>query len=574
MPFRARSDSATGSTVVDHATPPHADTNMPAWRAKAPILETRVPFKSCPEPDTPHLSQVNPEELDRLLLGYPEPDRSFLVHGFKQGFKLQHEGPRVSCMAKNHGSALKNPNVVSELLSREIELGRIAGPFNQPPAGQFIISPLGLVPKKEMGAYRLIHDLSFPHGSSVNDGIDRLHATVQYETLDKVIQLVKQCGRGALVSKCDIEEAFRQIPVHPDDYNLLGFTWMGKFYHDKRLAMGCASSCQIFERFSCALQWIVINLCPYAKVSHILDDFIFIGNSASQMCQSQLECFQNICYQIGLPIKHSKTVHPCTDIHVHGLRINTVTMITSLPMDKIEKVINLLGDFCRKKKITLVTLQSICGLLNFACKAIVPGRPFLRRIINLTIGLSKSFHHVRINSEARADALAWLQFLEQFNGVSMFLNDPWLRSETLQLGTDASGMGYAAVFGSKWFTGIWPVDWNFRDITAKELFPIVLAIKIWAPLLKNHKILFLCDNMAVVNIINKQSCKDTFIMILVRELVVTSLHNNVLFRAQHIVGRKNVLCDQLSRAMFQEARRTAPWLNQQPTRIPTPWLPT
>ena len=131
MPFRARSDSATGSTVVEPVTPLHVDTNMPAWRAKEPILGTRALFKSCLEPGTPHLSQVSPEELDRLLLRYPEPDRSFLVHGFKQGFKLQHEGLSVACMAKNHGSALKNPNVVSELLARELELDRIAGPFNQ-----------------------------------------------------------------------------------------------------------------------------------------------------------------------------------------------------------------------------------------------------------------------------------------------------------------------------------------------------------------------------------------------------------------------------------------------------------
>lgn len=538
------------------------------------MLESHVRSKSCRDSRNPQLSQVNSEELDQLLQGYPEPDRSFLLQGFRQGFKLQHEGPRVTNMAKNHGSAVKNPAVVSKLLAREIELDRIAGPFNQPPPGQFTISPLGLVPKKEAGTYRLIHDLSFPHGSSVNDGIARTYATVQYENLDTVIGLVKKCGRGALVAKCDVEEAFRQIPVHPSDYNLLGFTWMNKFYYDKRLAMGCASSCQIFERFSCALQWIILKFCPNAKVSHILDDFIFVGNPTSNNCQSQLDCFENICDQIGLPIKHSKTVCPCTDILVHGLQINTISMSTSLPIDKIEKIINLLGDFSRRKKISLVALQSICGLLNFACKAIVPGRPFLRRILNLTIGLTRPFHHVRVNGEARADALAWLQFLEPFNGVSMFLNDPWLLSETLQLGTDASGIGYAAVFGARWVMGLWPAAWSCRDITAKELFPIVLALKIWAPLWKNHKILFLCDNMSVVNVINKQTCKDAFLMKLVRELVVTSLCNNVLFRAQHIAGKSNVLCDQLSRAMLQEARLTAPWLNLHPTPIPTLWLPT
>ena len=41
----------------------------------------------------------------------------------------------------------------------------------------------------------------------------------------------------------------------------------------------------------------------------------------------------------------------------------------------------------RRRKVTLVELQSLLGLLNFACKVIRPGRAFLRRLINLTCGL-------------------------------------------------------------------------------------------------------------------------------------------------------------------------------------------
>lgn len=46
-------------------------------------------------------------------------------------------------------------------------------------------------------------------------------------------------------------------------------------------------------------------------------------------------------------------------------------------------------------------------------------------------------------------------------------------------------------------------------ITTKELLPIhiVLALEIWGKKLKNHKILFFSDNIAVVEIINKQSSK-------------------------------------------------------------------
>jgi hypothetical protein len=56
---------------------------------------------------------------------------------------------------------------------------------------------------------------------------------------------------------CDIEDAFRIIPIHPSDYYLLGFTWNNYFYFDRCLPMGASSSCQIFEKFSCAIQWIM-----------------------------------------------------------------------------------------------------------------------------------------------------------------------------------------------------------------------------------------------------------------------------------------------------------------------------
>ena len=117
------------------------------------------------------------------------------------------------------------------------------------------------------------------------------------------------------------------------------------------------------------------------------------------------------------------------------------------------------------------------------------------------------------------------------------------------------------------------MTWFEKHITVKELFPIVLALQIWAPVWKNYKIRFICDNMAVVEIINKQSCKDAFIMHFIRRLVVTSLVNNKLFRAEHIAGSDNIICDQLSRDMLQEARQTAPWLDPNPTPIPPAWLP-
>ena len=156
---------------------------------------------------------------------------SILYTGFKFGFSLHFEGTRTSFFASNLISAQQNPEIVSDKLSKELAAGRLAGPFDCPPFPKFRVSPLGVVPKKALGEYRLIHHLSFPRGDSVNDGIAQEHASVQYARVDDAVAMIKQLGSGCFLAKTDIKSAFRIIPIKPSDYDLLGFFWQGQYYY-------------------------------------------------------------------------------------------------------------------------------------------------------------------------------------------------------------------------------------------------------------------------------------------------------------------------------------------------------
>ena len=61
-------------------------------------------------------------------------------------------------------------------------------------------------------------DLSAPEGSSVNDGIA---PSISYISMDEIVDCILQLGQGALMVKIDIKQAYRNIPVHPDDRHLL-----------------------------------------------------------------------------------------------------------------------------------------------------------------------------------------------------------------------------------------------------------------------------------------------------------------------------------------------------------------
>ena len=70
-------------------------------------------------------------------------------------------------------------------LSKELAANRLAGPFDAPPFANFRVSPLGVVPKKTSGEYRLIRQLSYPNGDySLNDGISSDYSTVNYARVD------------------------------------------------------------------------------------------------------------------------------------------------------------------------------------------------------------------------------------------------------------------------------------------------------------------------------------------------------------------------------------------------------
>ena len=107
----------------------------------------------------------------------------------------------------------------------KVELLGLSSP---PPFEPFISSPLGVVPKSEPGKFRVIHDLSFPRNNSVNSRIPPENSQVTYDSIDTITMLVK----GALMSKTDIQDAFRIIPIHVNDHKLLGFSWRGSYYYD------------------------------------------------------------------------------------------------------------------------------------------------------------------------------------------------------------------------------------------------------------------------------------------------------------------------------------------------------
>ena len=160
-----------------------------------------------------------------------------------------------------------------------------------------------------------------------------------------------------------------------------------------------------------------------------------------------------------------------------------------------------------------------------------------------------------------------------FNGTMSFLPVDWISSDVLHLTTDASSFAFGAVFGTEWLQGSFPASWSASHISVKELLPILLAVRCWGSLFVNQRILFLSDNTAVVEVINKQTAKDNSLMDLVRQLVVPCMSHNICFRAKHMPGKTNVVADHISRLQDDKARLVQPTLARDKVSLRIRWLP-
>ena len=223
----------------------------------------------------------------------------------------------------------------------------------------------------------------------------------------------------------------------------------------------------MFETLSTAVHWILKNKLSVATMSHILDDFMFFGPPETSKCNTYLETFMSLANSLNLPIKHEKTVLPSTCVTLHGIEVDSAAMTMRLPDDKLIEARQKVDAMLRRKKTSLLDLQSLLGTLNFACRVVVPGRAFLRRLFDLTIKVSHKSHKIRLDKAAHKDLQAWAVFLQQFNGRVLFLPNTWTSSLTLKLFSDASGFAFAAVFGSEWLQGSFPSHWKDVNIAIK-----------------------------------------------------------------------------------------------------------
>lgn len=208
-------------------------------------------------------------------MDYPDPlFVKSLLHIIDYGAAIGYVGPPAPQHCRNLSTALAHPDTVAADIAALCSRQRMHGPFAAPPLAHFRTSPLGIVSRpRKPKKLRVINHLSWPRGSSVNDGIPDSESHITYESFDSAVAEIRSLGPGTLLAKLDLKDAFRHIPVRLADWPLLGCTWAGQFYYSVILVFGAKSAPYIFNLFAEALHWVIQRHIP-ASLRHYLDDFL------------------------------------------------------------------------------------------------------------------------------------------------------------------------------------------------------------------------------------------------------------------------------------------------------------
>ncbi len=458
---------------------------------------------------------------------------------------------------RNHGGAREFPAQVEKYLQKEVSFGAILGPFDTNPLpGRLHVSPLNTVPKRGSDDRRVIVDLSFPEGDSVNSAIDKdfyegKFFDLQFPSVDDLASQIAQLGPGCLAYKRDLSRAYRQIPVCPGDIHHLGIRWNGKWYVDRVLPFGLRSAAMICQRVTDAVSYIMgikgVNIINY------LDDFG--GAEIPGKAHSAFDALGDTLRELGLQESLEKASPPSTEMDFLGVLFDTVDMEMKVTPDRMKEVSAILDVWAQKTSATRNELEKLIGKLQFVAKVVRPGRLFIARLLEVLRGSPRTGKS-KLSAQSLKDIKWWRRFMGRFNGVSVIGTMLWSEPDEV-FASDACLKGVGACTSTEFYHAPFPAfiqDQNLH-INALELLGLLVAIRLWAKYWKGLRIRILCDNSTSVTVLNSGKCKDAFMLSTLREIEFCAARNGFEVKSVHIPGVDNRIPDMLSRWEIDRALR-------------------
>ena len=492
-------------------------------------------------------SGLNIENWERYLQGYKDTELlAFLTFGWPINFDRSFP---ISPTYMNHASALRHTADIEYYLDTEMSHAAMLGPFDTPPFPDAHISPMMTRPKKDSTRRRVILDLSWPHGSALNDGISRAEYlgrpfSFHLPTVDFMAIRLRELGPNAYMYKTDLSRGYRQLRIDPSDWPFLGMSHKGKFYFDPCPPFGMRSSSLMMQRTTEAVSDFHRE-AGYVSAPYI-DDFGG-AEKEQQTAGEALAALQNILRDLGLQEASHKICPPSQVLVWLGIEFDSRDMTMKIPPQKLDEIVKLVQTWGDKTVTTRKELQSLLGSLNFVGSVSHPARIYTNRLLEFLRSMTSEGPH-RLTQDARDDLRFFTQLIGRFNGVALIEKQDIPIAETLELDSCLTGCG--GLSGTQYYKRPFPqsIIEAGHHISRLELLNIVVAVRVWAPRWRGRKIRIYCDNMAACVVLQTGRSRDPFMAACARAVFVEAAAGDIELLICHRPGTLMERADALSRA--------------------------
>ena len=493
----------------------------------------------------------------------------------------------------NAKSAFIYGEMLTDTVAHWVKSKMVAGPFKNPPLENFRVNPLMAV--KQKSKVRPILNLSAPKGFSFNDNVDENHIRkLEMSSARQFGNAIKVCGKGALIAKYDICDAYKHIPGHPSQWHCFGFKWLGKYFYDITTVFGSKSAPANFDSVPETIVNIVCSETEVPKntIHRQLDDVPVVSPAWSNHAEKFAERYVEICKMIGIPLaedcpNREKSFGIGTSGTVLGIIFNTENLSWQLSNTKADGIIALIDEFIAKRTCSLKDIQKLHGKLSdFAqmCDFMKGYRFNLSKLLGSFEGkedgkklipklLVEDLHiwkkciisakkGLPLSEPACGPPVSAMKFMSDAAGAAFHWSNGQCKNLTLPNDRGVASIGFKGI--SPFFAG--GIKWPFALLTkqkdckgrwwggkssALECVGLLIPFLTKPKWLVNKFIVLYVDNISLIYAWEKRYCKnDDETSILIRCLHVLESFLETRIYIEHVKRMSNeiaVLVDHLSR---------------------------
>ena len=364
------------------------------WRKKVPDIPILKDYISSPNPDywdkwpyqdLPGSPQtgVDIELLHSLYLDYfdqlPAPVQTWgekAILSLKEGANSYQKLNLPPIVCKNSSNLADSGERVSDTIASGIIKGFIAGPFKDMPLEGFRSNTMTGIKQKDK--IRLVMNLSHPEKECYNNYITpNSSRSVSMSSPRLFSYSLLESGPGALMSKHDWCDAYKNIPVKVEDLRLQGFSWLDRYFVELSLVFGSVNSVEAFDN----LGELVLSLAcifsgfPRILTHRTLDDVPVVSPKGSGLTDKFSAVYKKLCSDLRIELapdcpNNDKAFTNQTRGTVLGFNFNSSPISWSFPDQKADDLTRKISRFLARRTTNLLTVQEIAGCLeNFGSMA-------------------------------------------------------------------------------------------------------------------------------------------------------------------------------------------------------------